>query len=87
MALVQQPATARVLAQVALSGALGMGLGMSLVLAALRWGDLGLVGVLSSVSPVLVLPLLWWRVGRAPARGAWVGAVLTVLGTALVLLR
>jgi len=47
----------------------------------------GLVGILSSVSPVLVLPLLWWRLGRAPAQGAWWGAGLTVLGTVLVLIR
>jgi hypothetical protein len=36
---------------------------------------------------VLVLPLLWWRLGRAPAVGAWVGSALTVVGTGLILLR
>jgi drug/metabolite transporter (DMT)-like permease len=46
-----------------------------------------MVAILSSVSPVLVLPLLWLRLGRAPAPGAWLGAGFTVLGTALVLLR
>jgi drug/metabolite transporter (DMT)-like permease len=76
-----------VLGWVALSGLIGMGLGMSLVLLALQRGDVGMVGILSSVSPVLVLPLLWWHLGRAPARGAWVGAVLTVAGTVLVLVR
>jgi drug/metabolite transporter (DMT)-like permease len=83
----QRPATPRVLAQVAWIGFLGMGVGMSLILLALRHGDVGLVAILSSVSPVLMLPLLWWRLGRAPAPGAWLGAGLTVLGTALVLLR
>jgi len=34
-----------------------------------------------------VLPLLWLRLKRAPAPGAWLGAGLTVLGTALVLMR
>ena len=82
-----QPPTPQVLARVAFSGLIGMGLGMSLVLLALQHGDVGMVGILSSVSPVLVLPLLWWRLGRAPAHGAWVGAVLTVLGTVLVLAR
>ena len=77
----------RLLLQVGLSGWLGMGVGMSLVLLALRHGDVGMVAILSSVSPVLVLPLLWWHLGRAPAPGAWLGAGLTVLGTALVLLR
>lgn len=83
----QQPATLRILFQVGWIGFLGMGVGMSLVLLALQHGDVGLVAILSSVSPVLVLPLLWLRLGRAPAPGAWWGAALTVLGTALVLLR
>lgn len=65
--------TLRVLAQTALNGFIAMGVGM--------------VAILSSVSPVLLLPLLWLRLGRAPAPGAWVGAGLTVLGTALILLR
>jgi drug/metabolite transporter (DMT)-like permease len=83
----QNPATARILAQVGWIGFLGMGVGMSLVLLALQHGDVGMVAILSSVSPVLVLPLLWLRVNRAPAPGAWMGAGFTVLGTALVLMR
>lgn len=83
----QQPLTPRLLVQVGAVGLIGMGLGMSLVLLALQKGSVGMVGILSSVSPVLVLPLLWWRMGRAPAQGAWLGAGLTVLGTVLVLLR
>ncbi len=83
----QQPPTARVLAQTALNGCVGMGLGMTLVLLALRHGDVGMVAILSSVSPVLVLPLLWFKLGRAPAPGAWLGALLTVAGTATILAR
>lgn len=82
-----QPATPRILVQVGLIGFIGMGVGMSLVLLALQQGDVGMVAILSSVSPVLLLPLLWLRLGRAPAPMAWLGAGLTVLGTALVLLR
>jgi drug/metabolite transporter (DMT)-like permease len=81
------PANVRVLLQVGFIGFLGMGVGMSLILSALQHGDVGLVAILSSVSPVVVLPLLWWRLGRAPAPGAWAGAALTVVGTALVLSR
>jgi len=76
-----------VLVQVGWVGFIGMGVGMSLIMLALQHGDVGMVGILSSVTPVLVLPLLWFHLGRAPARGAWLGAGLTVLGTALVLLR
>ena len=79
--------TLRVLGWVLLSGAIGMGLGMSLILLALRHGEVGMVGILSSVSPVLVLPLLWLYLGRPPARGAWIGAAMTVGGTVLVLSR
>ena len=81
------PATPRLLAMVGLSGLIGMGLGMSLIMLALKHGDVGMVGFLSAVTPVLVLPLLWWRLGRAPAQGAWVGAALTVFGTALLMVR
>lgn len=81
------PPTARVLAQTALNGFIGMGIGMTLILMALRYGNVGTVAILSSVSPVLVLPLLWWHLGRAPAPGAWLGAGLTVFGTGLILLR
>lgn len=86
-ARVHQKPTARVLAQTALNGFVGMGLGMTFILMALQKGDVGMVAILSSVTPVLVLPLMWWRLGRAPASGAWVGAALTVAGTALILLR
>ncbi|MDT8989716.1 DMT family transporter [Curvibacter sp. APW13] len=87
LARAQGTMTPRVLGLVLLSGAIGMGLGMSLILLALRHGEVGMVGILSSVSPVLVLPLLWLTMGRAPARGAWWGAAMTVGGTVLVLLR
>jgi drug/metabolite transporter (DMT)-like permease len=81
------PATPRILLRVGWIGFLGMGVGMSMILLALQHGDVGMVAILSSVSPVLLLPLLWLRLGRAPAPGAWLGAALTVLGTGLVLLR
>jgi drug/metabolite transporter (DMT)-like permease len=77
----------RVLAQTGLNGFIAMGVGMTLVLMALEKGDVGMVAILSSVSPILVLPLLWLQLRRAPAVGAWVGASLTVLGTALILWR
>lgn len=83
---VQAP-TLRTLAYVGLIGFLGMVLGMTMILQALRYGEVGMVAILSSVTPVLVLPLVWFRLGRAPAAGAWVGAALTVTGTAIVLLR
>lgn len=82
-----QPPTRAVLLQTGLNGFIAMGIGMTLILLALQKGDVGLVGILSSVSPILVLPLLWLQLKRAPAWGAWLGAVFTVIGTALILQR
>lgn len=69
------------------SAALAMALGMTLILKALQQGSAGMVGMLSSVTPVMLLPLLWWIYRRRPAAGAWLGALLTVSGCVLILLR
>jgi len=62
----------------------GTGLGMSLVMAALAHGNVGLVSTLSSMTPVVILPMVWIKSGTVPARGAWIGAALAVIGTALI---
>ena len=80
------PMTKQVFLLVLGNAALSMVLGMTLLLYALRYGDAGMVAILSSVSPVVVLPLLWLVYKRSPAWGAWLGAALTVLGTMLILL-
>ena len=82
-----QPATVPVLVQTALSGLVSVAIGMTLLLLALKRGDVGMVAILSSVTPILLLPLLWLRLRRVPARGAWCGAAITVVGTALILSR
>lgn len=83
----QSPLTWTLLKQTAFSSWVGMGVGMGLLLWALRDGPVGSVGVLSGLSPVLILPMLWWKFGRSPAAGAWVGAVVAVVGTGLVVAR
>ena len=82
-----QPATVSVLVQTTLSGLVSVALGMTLLLLALKRGDVGMVAILSSVTPILLLPLLWLRLRRVPAKGAWCGAAITVIGTALILSR
>ncbi|WP_430465523.1 DMT family transporter [Tabrizicola sp.] len=62
----------------------GMFLGMSLMMAALSSGDVGIVSTLTSTTPILILPMLWFTTRRAPTPGAWAGAVLAVAGTALI---
>lgn len=69
-----------------LSGMIGMGLGMSLLLFALAQGKTGIVATLSSTAPVLILPLLWLGTRQRPAAAAWWGGVITVLGTGALLL-
>jgi drug/metabolite transporter (DMT)-like permease len=62
----------------------GTGLGMSLLMAALAHGNVGTVSTLSSMTPVVILPMVWVRSGIAPPRRAWAGAFLAVAGTALI---
>lgn len=62
----------------------GTGLGMSLLMAALAHGDVGIVSTLSSMTPVVILPMVWIRTGKAPPAMAWIGAALAVCGTALI---
>lgn len=62
----------------------GTTLGMSLMLAALHSGDVGIVSTLSSMTPVLVLPMVWFWTGNRPPAAAWVGALLAICGTALI---
>jgi drug/metabolite transporter (DMT)-like permease len=62
----------------------GTGFGMSLLLAALATGNVGIVTTLSSMTPVMILPMVWLRSGVAPRREAWFGALLAVAGTAAI---
>ncbi len=68
----------------ALSGLVGMALGMTFLLAALARGTAGVVSTLSATSPILILPILWIATRQRPAGLAWVGAVLAVIGAACI---
>ena len=72
--------------RVALSGFVGMGVGMSLLLFALARESTGIVMTLSSMTPVLVLPILWYMTGERPAFMAAIGAILSVVGTGFIFL-
>lgn len=62
----------------------GMAVGMSLLMAALARGDVGIVTTVSSTMPILILPMVWALYGRLPGPMAWIGAALAVIGTALI---
>jgi drug/metabolite transporter (DMT)-like permease len=57
---------------------------MSPMMAALAHGNVGTVSTLSSMTPVVILPMVWLRGGIAPPPRAWAGAFLAVAGTALI---
>ncbi|MCV0426036.1 MAG: DMT family transporter [Roseibium sp.] len=69
---------------IAISGFLGMGLGMTLILFALTGGEVGIIATLSATTPAIMLPMMWWRTKELPAVGAWVGAGLVIAGSALL---
>lgn len=62
----------------------GTTLGMSCLLAALHQGELGVVSTLSSLTPVVILPMVWIRSRRRPSASAWIGAALAIVGTAFI---
>jgi drug/metabolite transporter (DMT)-like permease len=66
------------------SGTIAMVIGKTLVLIALSNGEPGIVSVLVSTSPALQLPLIWLVTRERPAAGAWVGAILASVGTAMI---
>ena len=72
------------LRRIGVSAIAGMVVGMSLLMAALARGDVGIVTTLSSTTPILILPMVWAVTGRLPGPTAWSGAALAVVGTALI---
>ncbi|MDF3607945.1 DMT family transporter [Paracoccus sp. DMF-8] len=76
--------TPRLLGVVSLSGFVAMVVGMTLLMFALQGGKVGIVSTLSSLSPVLILPVLWMVTGVRPSVTSWIGAMLAVAGTALI---
>ncbi|MDR9825078.1 DMT family transporter [Vibrio sp. FNV 38] len=79
-----QPINAKIFVITALNGFIAMAVGMTLILYALRDGHVGMVALLSSTTPVMLLPLLWLYTKQRPNRYAWFGALFAVSGTALL---
>lgn len=76
----KKPLTPIIFLWVFISCTLSMSIGMSLLLYAMGNGNLGKVAILSAMTPVLLLPMLWVKTRERPALGAWAGAILAVLG-------
>ncbi len=82
----QNPMNKRMWIYLAGSAFVGMGLGMTLIMFAFRGAEAGIAATLSSTTPVMVLPILWFTSKEAPALGAWFGAGLVVAGSAMIFL-
>jgi len=78
------PAVAPLIPAIAANAFFGVSFGVFLLLKALESGAVADVTILSSISPVLILPFIWHRTGHCPAWGAWLGAGLVVLSSALL---
>ena len=72
------------LALIGLNSLFGLGVGAAMLMAALETGNVATVTILSSTTPVMILPFIWARTGRRPAPAAWVGAILVVICTMLI---
>ena len=66
------------------NGFFGLSFGVFLLLKALETGPVAEVTILSAVSPVMILPFVWYQTRRCPAWGAWFGAVLVVFSAILL---
>ncbi|MES2815725.1 MAG: DMT family transporter [Pseudomonadota bacterium] len=77
----------QVLLLTAATALIGLLLGMTLFLYALQGSQTGIIATLSATSPVIILPLLWLRTGQRPSALSWAGALLAVIGLALIFTR
>ncbi|NRG17910.1 DMT family transporter [Rhizobiales bacterium] len=76
---------ARLVAWTILPGVMGYVVAVSLLLYALANFNTGIAAVLGSLSPVLILPMIWLISGASPRVEAWAGALLVVCGIALII--
>lgn len=67
-------------------GLIGYGVSTSLLLYAFAHTEAGIAAVLGSLSPVLILPMTWVAEGRRSSPQACIGALLSVLGSAIIVL-
>lgn len=78
--------TPYLLLRTVLPGAIGYGLSTSLLLYAYAHMEAGLAMVLGSLSPLLIIPVLWFRDGQLPKANGVIGAGLAVCGIAMIAL-
>ncbi|WP_394249808.1 DMT family transporter [Vibrio profundi] len=79
-----KPMNGQMFAITAVNGFLAMAVGMTLILYALQEGNVGMVALLSSTTPIMLLPILWFYTKQRPNAYAWIGAIVAVIGTGIL---
>jgi drug/metabolite transporter (DMT)-like permease len=67
-------------------GFMGMGVGMTMLIIALKNGNPGVISTLSSTMPIMIIPILWVVTKNYAGHLAVVGAALTCVGTGIIFL-
>lgn len=80
----EKPMNTKIFFWVLMTAITGMVIGMTLILFAFSGANAGIVATLSATTPVMVLPMLWLTSRETPALGAWIGAILVVVGSSLI---
>ena len=67
-------------------GFMGMGVGMTMLIYALKYGNPGVISTLSSTMPIMIIPILWIVTRNYAGHLAVVGATLTCVGAGIIFL-
>ena len=67
-------------------GFMGMGIGMTMLIYALKYGNPGVISTLSSTMPIMIIPILWIVTKNYAGHLAVVGATLTCIGASIIFL-
>ena len=67
-------------------GFMGMGVGMTMLIYALKFGNPGVISTLSSTMPIMIIPVLWIVTKNYAGHLAVIGAGLTCLGAGIIFL-
>jgi drug/metabolite transporter (DMT)-like permease len=67
-------------------GFMGMGVGMTMLIYALKFGNPGVISTLSSTMPIMIIPILWIVTKNYAGHLAAIGAGLTSLGAGIIFL-
>ncbi len=67
-------------------GFMGMGVGMTMLIYALKYGNPGVISTLSSTMPIMIIPILWFVTKNYAGHLAVIGASLTCFGAGIIFL-